>query len=554
MDLERNFESGRGHLMSSRHARAVRPSAVVSPLTDDVFRFDTENDPNPDIFLPSIRQSGYSLETAAGDLIDNPIDASADTIIVALDKRDDDWTLSVADDGTGMDLDTLDQMMRLGSRTDHDLATDLGAFGLGSTTASLSLGRFHHVITSVEAGRYASAAMDLDEAIRARRFVKHLADARAFEMDLFRSAFERWGLEVPQSGTVVLVSRCDNIGRTQLGPAVESLKRYVGQTYRHFLWAGKRIYVNGDLVQPLDPLERDQSGTFVLLDDVFEYGYPKGHQRAGDVESIGAILVQLPDWGGIEANKQHGYTVDRSGFYVMRNRREIVAHTALKLFTRHNEFSRFRAELLFPATMDRDLGVTFLKSNWDIKPSQSLQDKLDQVLRPYLRQARRFYTRSLSSGEEQVPHDEAAKIIKQRSPFLRKPQTEIEARRPPQETSAGNGRDHETKRTRLPQDPRTQRALADIASFEVKDLGPTAPFFEAHLEQRKVVVVYNGQHPFYQRFMLENRDNRSVITGIDYLVYSMATAELRALDDDSYRMIERIREDLSFNLRQLLTT
>jgi hypothetical protein len=96
--------------------------------------------------------------------------------------------------------------------------------------------------------------------------------------------------------------------------------------------------------------------------------------------------------------------------------------------------------------------------------------------------------------------------------------------------------------------------LADIATFDVKDLGPTAPFFEASLVGRKVVVHYNGQHPFYQRFVLENRENRAVVTGIDYLVYSMATAELRAADDDTYQFISRMREDYSFNLRQLLTT
>jgi hypothetical protein len=145
-------------------------------------------------------------------------------------------------------------------------------------------------------------------------------------------------------------------------------------------------------------------------------------------------------------------------------------------------------------------------------------------------------------------------VIRQRSPFLRRPVTEIEKRLPRQSEQTRNGESDEPRRTRQPQDPKTQKVLADIAQFEVKDLGPTAPFYEASLSGRKVVVTYNGQHPFYQRFILENRDNRSVLTGIDYLVYSMATAELRALDDDTYQFLERMREDLSFNLRQLLTT
>ena len=62
----------------------------------------------------------------------------------------------------------------------------------------------------------------------------------------------------------------------------------------------------------------------------------------------------------------------------------------------------------------------------------------------------------------------------------------------------------------------------------MRDLGPTAPFYDASLIGRKVLVTYNGQHPFYERFVLENRDNRSVISAVDFLVYSLATAELRA--------------------------
>lgn len=518
------------------------------------FEFSSENTPNAEILLPSIRRSGYTLETAIGDLADNPLDAGADTIAIAIDKADDDWVISVADNGIGMDRGVLDQMMRLGSRAEHDLSTDLGAFGLGSTTASLSLGRRQHVITSCTPDEFLSAATDLDETIRAARFVKHLAVATAAEIALFRESFERWDLPTPSSGTVVRITRCDNIGRSSLAPAVRAVREYVGRTYRYFINAGKSFFVNGELVGALDPLERHDEGTTTLFEDAIEYTYPKGHPRAGEVERIGAVLVQLQNWGGIEENKAHGYTLDRSGFYIMRNRREIVDGSTLGLYTRHNDLTRFRGELLFPATMDHDLGVTFLKSNWDIKLSQSLHDKIEEVVRPYIRQARRMYNYSLPSASDDISHEEAAKLIRQRSPFLRKPKTEIERRSSPTATSVVKDLDpDDSGGTRSPVD-RAQKALADAASFEVKELGMTAPFFEANLQGRKIVVTYNSQHPFYQRFFVENRENRSITTAVDYLVYSMASAELLASDDDTYRFIERMREDTSFNLRQLLTT
>jgi len=67
------------------------------------------------------------------------------------------------------------------------------------------------------------------------------------------------------------------------------------------------------------------------------------------------------------------------------------------------------------------------------------------------------------------------------------------------------------------------------------------------------VVTYNADHPAYQRLILDNRDNRGQIAAIDYLVWSLVSAELRNVDDEHAAFAERMREDASFNLRQLLT-
>lgn len=540
-------------------AKASVTGAVASthPLFSNrkiPFNFNSENEPNADVLLPGLRKSGYTLQTAVGDLADNPLDADADVIAISLDKTESDWLLSVADNGSGMSLDVLDQMMRLGSRSEHDLNSDLGAFGLGSTTASLSLGRMQHVLTRMAGEPLLSAATDLDETIRQRKFVKHISEATPDEKEMFAFGFVRWGLEVPNSGTLVTVSKIDNLGRSRLEPALEALRKYIGQTYRYFIWANRKFYVNGELVAVIDPLERNLEESRVLIDDAFEYTFPEKHPRAGEKESIGAILVELPDWGGMEANRARGYNQQGQGFYVMRNRREIVAGTTFGMWARHNKLNRFRGELLFPATIDEDLGVSFLKSAWDIKPSQSLEDKLRQLAMPYVRQVEKRYRTSTKNADEQVPHDEAAKVIRQRAPFLRTPKSVKERREPRSESGSKERSKKEGNGSRKPKDPRTQSALADKAEFRVVDGDVYAPFYEPDLEGQKIIITYNGRHPFYERFILENRDNRSVIAGIDYLVYSLAAAELLAYDESTYEFIGKMREDTSFNLRQLLST
>ena len=161
------------------------------------FTYIRENSPNPDILLSSIRKAGYSLEAAIGDLADNPLDAHADTIVISIRKVENDWDVRVADNGTGMDQAKLDQMLRLGSKALHDPSRDLGLYGVGSTTASLSIGRSLHVVTRTGLNSILSGATDLDAVIQAEKFVKHQADATPQEVELFENTFSEVGVSVP---------------------------------------------------------------------------------------------------------------------------------------------------------------------------------------------------------------------------------------------------------------------------------------------------------------------------------------------------------------------
>src|ERR671939_1427037 len=97
---------------TSSHPGSPEPAGGDVLFSGMTFNFDQENNPNARILLPSIRRSGYTLETALGDLIDNSLDAGADFIAVDLTRQVGDWTVVVADNGCGMDRAILDQMLR----------------------------------------------------------------------------------------------------------------------------------------------------------------------------------------------------------------------------------------------------------------------------------------------------------------------------------------------------------------------------------------------------------------------------------------------------------
>lgn len=96
--------------------------------------------PDPEAFIKSIAEQGYKLETAIADLIDNSISAGADKVEVLLDTNSRPFTLFIADNGRGMDEQTLRSAMQFPSAPMDDLrgSRDLGRFGLGLKTASFS--------------------------------------------------------------------------------------------------------------------------------------------------------------------------------------------------------------------------------------------------------------------------------------------------------------------------------------------------------------------------------------------------------------------------------
>jgi hypothetical protein len=105
--------------------------------------------PAASALVDSLRGLGYSPETALADLIDNSISSQARHIELDVQWNSGEPVAAVLDDGHGMDEATLVAAMRLGGtgpsaeRDGHDL----GRFGLGLKTASLSQGRRLTVVT-----------------------------------------------------------------------------------------------------------------------------------------------------------------------------------------------------------------------------------------------------------------------------------------------------------------------------------------------------------------------------------------------------------------------
>ena len=112
----------------------MRRMSRISPREYDIVA------PEPAALIESLRSVGYTLPAAVADIIDNSIAAGAKNIHITFHWAGKDSFVLILDDGCGMSEDELRNAMRPGSRNplEEREPKDLGRFGLGLKTASLS--------------------------------------------------------------------------------------------------------------------------------------------------------------------------------------------------------------------------------------------------------------------------------------------------------------------------------------------------------------------------------------------------------------------------------
>lgn len=507
-------------------------------------KYDRPNDPNAGRLVESLRHLGYGNYEAIADLVDNAIDAEAQQIRIRIQQRIGQPQISIADTGAGMTKEVLDQAMRLGSMTNRDVNSDLGRFGMGLVTASLSIAKKCHVITRSDDGCW-SSAWDVDEIVNQNSFLKHLDAATGEEVAMLDKEI---GSE--STGTLVVLTKCDNLGNKNLSVFASTLKNHVGRVHRYFIGAGRQIHINDDMVFAIDPLQLNDPATESVVDDVFAVSIDE--DGTDKQESIRVRIVLVPENPATELDVAK--SMKSQGFYIMRNQREIMNAVTLDFFTKHNDFNRMRGEVFFPGTLDRMVGIEFTKR--EVKLNQSLYDQLANTLVPTCRSIKRqeaSKNRVATSEVQQQIHKQAAKVIAEKDKLLIKPKAVVEKR---DSRKNGGGAVHSAK----PEPERERKNLTRTQVLESRlnceireeKMGPNGQIYECDMEGRKLVLRYNVEHPFYQRFIVENIADGRVVTAADFLIYSMATAELRMLESGDLDVVNNFKAVMSSNLRTLL--
>ena len=458
-------------------------------------QFVRDNPPNATRTIEALRELGYDSYASVMDLLDNSIDAQASNIEINIFEEKGDFRIVIEDDGLGMDDETLDEALRLGSDTQRDTG-DLGKFGLGLVTASIGLSRRLEVYTRELGGDLLYGGFDLDD------IAQH---------DQFRKWIQPLGeLEGLARGTRIQLSKTDRITNKNVTTFASTLRKRIGQVFRKFLKADRKITVNGQAVEPIDPLMLSDPNTSLILETEIE------------VEGGGSVVVrvvELPDLGQA-GNSERGIISQNSGFYILRNNREIREAETFDFYKKHPDVSHFRAEILFDGSLDAVFHTDVKKMS--INPSQSFLDKLRQATQGLITQAGRQGRARANTKRGQIDHSLAEGNITRRATLIPKPKALVEQR----SARAKRGTESQASglRKRAPHvtDLKTISGLKVV--FEEGSYGE-GPFYQVRQEGRTIRVAYNREHPFW-RELVEHATEPKVVATLDYLVFAMANAEL----------------------------
>jgi anti-sigma regulatory factor (Ser/Thr protein kinase) len=314
----------------------------------------------------SLRDIGYEPVTAVADLIDNSISAGARNVSVDLVSDGRDSCIRISDDGSGMDRSTAVEALRFGTRRGYSEA-DLGRFGLGLKTASLSMGRRLTVVSrrAPVNDHRVSVRLDLDEVETLDQWVVRVLAAGSLGASFAPALSER-------PGTTVVIDRLDRVLEGvshDSGWAVRRMRRlatdlheHLGMVFHRFIERGLRILVDGEPVLPWDPFCRDEPHTVELPSATMRVRDGSGRTR--QVRWRPFVLPARNAFSNAEAFERAGGPRRwnrQQGIYVYRADRLVQTGgwSGLRGIDEHTKLAR--AALEFGTGLDSAFGINVAK-------------------------------------------------------------------------------------------------------------------------------------------------------------------------------------------------
>lgn len=319
-----------------------------------------------------LSSSGYTIESALADIVDNSIAHNANEIHVIFHRDGSNSTVEIIDDGEGMNYEVLKDAM---SFAHHDIdqerdKNDLGRYGVGMKTASSSFCKTLRV-----------ESKGTDGEVNAFEFPFETKDWVIYQVEVSQDSIDsETGTKVIWKDLRLVNDPAEN--EKILTTDVESFSNicdrvaiHLSKAFGIYIKKGVRIFVNGDELDPWIPFEIPNGDVATVYEDSsFKIGSEK--------VTIKAFL--LPIWDHMSEGQQdyatchgNGRLMDYEGFYVYRHDRLIVCGGWLDIpgLSSGEKFNYARVVIWYEPTAEADsyFRVNFIKNSINVPEEFAVQ-------------------------------------------------------------------------------------------------------------------------------------------------------------------------------------
>lgn len=517
----------------------------------------------------AIAKIGYEPYTAIMDLVDNSVTAGAKEIIITLSLHEGKTLKSkngvalyqIVDNGRGMTDDEIIAAFTIGSKSNY-AKNSLSKYGMGLKSAGLSLGTSISIYSKKDNGLTSKYTFDLE-------VIRKLNSISVIPTRLNKHEIkEAETLLNGKSGTVVVVSGCENINQSSPNLTITKLRERLGVVYDNFLTRKKSPLsilfgvakhnerANLEEVSPRDllfleeailhtdwnPKTYDFVAPYLVLDELWDAFKDKNDNPLSKIRIQAVAFPQAaladsrsplsPD----DKEKIKSYRISRenSGFFIYRNGRLIRWGDSLgrpngKPLIGKDEINlRFKFEIL--TEHDDILHVDVSKQRLEI--DDEILGSLEVVVSQAIRTARQI--RQACQDKLKVRHKEGESFNQTLTDITEDDPQELSKGSPNKKTLERQEQLNQQAQKKLIELDSKKGSEDDQAATEItlfkkiryEENYPPRQLWKSFFDSlHGAFIVVNKSHPFYEEFISRFESGTPERLSIEALMFSAGVAE-----------------------------
>ncbi|EJO89829.1 hypothetical protein MCOL_V206560 [Mycobacterium colombiense CECT 3035] len=510
---------------------------------------------DPSRVLYALGRIGYSAAAAVLDIVDNAISNNATHAAVKFElinlsegkpgrPRAIVNKILIADNGTGMDSEGLDNALTLGSSPDLYSPKSLSKFGMGLKSASASLGQ-RLTIVSRSQGSALAAVLDHEQVREKGEFIYLVRKASPDELAILDE------VAAGGNGTLVIIDKIHKDSSESPAQIKRELSEQAGVVYYYALSGDASqgiqkvgLTLDGEEVQPRDPLYEAEAEKNGNLDDESEWtGLDVRYlqrRQAFQLDDTGSTfahvtITQLPHPPSVadanvssqaEARRKYDIGAGNYGFYVYRNGRLIEWASSLGgKIHQDQDLYAFRGRIEISDDADEVLNINVSKNR--IILSDIASEQLNPIISEGVKKSRLAWgaaKRRMQQKLGESPHDDINSELNEIEELgSDSDKLDEEAAPAPERDELRERRERTTKENEA-SDAERERLKKDGQRVQyVSALDNNQLWQRAHDPDLGIIVRVNSLHRFVRDLIESLPENAALAKIID--VFSLASLE-----------------------------